>query len=88
MAKAITNPGLKQRVTVQDVYDPEDDYDVPHSGTVDSSGKPKYDELPIRGGHIIAANGEHVNSFGKEIDEDTGEVLDPSRYENEIKSDF
>lgn len=77
-------------------YNPEEDYVVPHNGQVDEeTGMPRYDESPIRGGHMVirekAANGvvveTHINSKGHEIDPETGdattpaEVINPERYQ-------
>jgi hypothetical protein len=91
MAKEIApnrNTSRKAQVVVRDVYNPADDYDVPHSGTTDPvSGKPKYDCAPVRGGVIQSHTGEIVNAHGKEIDPKTGKVLNPERYRKQEDDD-
>jgi len=81
-------------VSQASVYDPTEDWDVEHNGSIDpDTGAPLYDQSPVKGGLIIAHNyrhtklGETVNAEGHEIDVDDIDpktnkprVLDPDRY--------
>jgi hypothetical protein len=63
-------------------YDPKDDWDVPHSGTVGVDGRPQYDKSPHRGAAIQTLEGTVVNHKGRPIDEN-GRVIDPDKYDSE-----
>jgi len=76
------NKPVKQAIVVRDLYDREEDYDVPHSGSVDEeTGRPLYDEAPVPGGRfaVIQKQGANIkidllNAKGDVIDAD-GNIL-------------
>ena len=93
MAKEITG-NRRRRIVIQEQYDVEEDYAVPHSGVSaeDSGiGRPIYDKV-IAGGCIIAFNPDkrktpkHVNSQGHEIDPGTGSFKAPAKVLAEANS--
>jgi hypothetical protein len=79
--------GRRQTLVVND-YDPEDDYEVPHSGAIDENGRPQYDKSPKRGLIIKAADGKtFLDHKGREVDE-KGKVLNPEQYKSEDEDLF
>lgn len=64
-------------------YDPTDDYEIPHSGTVnEETGIPKFDQSPVRGARIMTNDGTLVNHKGRPIDED-GNIINPDQYKTD-----
>jgi len=78
----------RNRVVLQDAYDPEEDYAVPHSGSTGPDGKPRYDESPVKGAVIMTRTGAYVNHNGHEIDPEDGQVIDPDRYKEDQTSNL
>ncbi len=68
--------------------DEDEDNDVEHSGIVDNAGNNVYDESRVAGGRIVKVNPRtgaeiYVNAKGQEINEETGDVLNPEKYKDD-----
>lgn len=79
--------GISSRLVLQEESD-DDDEDVEHSGVTTDEGIKVYDQSRLPGGRILKVNPRtkqttYVNAKGQEIDEQTGEVIDPEKYKEE-----
>ena len=79
--------GTAQRLVLQEDTEDEDE-DVEHSGVTTDDGTKLYDQSRVPGGRILKVNPRtkqktYVNAKGQEINEETGEVLNPGQYKED-----
>ena len=78
--------GMTPKFVLQE--DTEDEDEAEHSGVTTDDGIKIYDQSRVPGGRIQKINARtkqvtFVNAKGQEIDEATGEVLNPEKYKED-----
>ena len=79
--------GISSRLVLQEDTD-DDDSEVEHSGVTTDEGIKVYDQSRVAGGRIVKVNPRtkqltYVNAKGEEINEETGEVINPEKYKED-----